>query len=645
MDKKNTLLGVLFLLAAVAASWWTIQEQGEQRRQEAERAAAAAAEAETRAGEDSGAASSEGMEGDGLFARPAELAPADDGTVPPLVREATERLSSETVEEQTATLENGYYRATFSTQGAALKTIALIERADERLLYPVESGSDEPVVLHAQAKVRPLTIAQQVNGRFLPLPVSFSLVEQSDDSLIFEATLENGLKLRRSFHSVEGEHDEPANYTIRQEFSVTNPTDAAMQLDELYVNVGTAAPTNADPRGFDLNASYLEGDDYHNITGNKFSGGFFSDAKDRVEGTGNILWGAVKNQFFTSIVTPANPADRVIALPVKYPAPEGSKRQPVGVSAYLGFPGLELAAGATETIAFDYYSGPKDFTRLKQMPLEQEDVMHFGWFVFWFIGVISIVGKGLFSLLSFLHSHIGNWGFAIIIMTLIVRLCLWPLTAKAARSSKRMQELQKPMAELKEKYKDNPQKQQQATLELFKKHKINPLSSCWPVLLQFPIFIAMFNLLRNTADLRFAEFLWISDLSMPDRTIPLGSSLPFIGDAINVLPFVWVASMWFQMKMMPQPSVDNSQTKIIKYMPFIFFPFTYMFSSGLVLYWTTTNCFSIFQGWMTRRSKDAEDIAIEEEIAESEKKKSTLKTTPLGGKKRKKKDGGQGGRR
>merc|ERR1712146_311871 len=99
-----------------------------------------------------------------------------------------------------------------------------------------------------------------------------------------------------------------------------------------------------------------------------------------------------------------------------------------------------------------------------------------------------------------------------------------------------------------------------------------------------------FNLLRNTADLRFAHFLWINDLSMPDATIQLGDmSLPFVGSTINVLPFVWIVSMFFQMKMMPQPSVDNAQVKIIKYMPFIFFPFTYMFSSGLVLYWTTTN--------------------------------------------------------
>jgi YidC/Oxa1 family membrane protein insertase len=221
----------------------------------------------------------------------------------------------------------------------------------------------------------------------------------------------------------------------------------------------------------------------------------------------------------------------------------------------------------------------------------------------------------------------------------VIRLLLWPLTAKAARASKRMQKLAKPLQEIREKYKDNPQKLNQEMMGLWKRHKISPLSGCWPVLLQLPIFIAFFNLLRNSSDLRFAEFLWIRDLSMPDGSIPMpdGTSLPFIGTAINVLPFVWLVSMYFQIRMMPTPSVDNAQVKIMKWMPFIFFPFTYYFSSGLVLYWTTTNCFSIFQQWMTNRTRDEEDVAIEEEIAEMENPSKKKLKGPLISKKKKKK--------
>lgn len=635
MDKKNVILGSIFLIASLGMMVWSGRQDADRQRElarqavieRAERAEAADAPLDDLASDDAPPP----------LVRSAAIVPAEEAGADPLVRSVRESLAP-AVEEDTAVLQNDYIRALLSSRGATIKTIALIERDQGELVYPIDLESDQPVALHALAKTPPMTIAQLYNGRFVPLPVPFALVESTRNRVVFEAELEGGLQLRRTFKLVDGEHDTPENYTIRQEFTLVNPTAAAIQLDHLYINIGTAAPTNADPYGMDLNASYLENGSYHNIKATKFKAGTFSEASTRIERTGLIQWGAVKNQFFASIATPQTPASGITAVPVAYPTPVDAKKESVGISAYLEFDLPEIAPGASATLVIDLFSGPKDFTRLKKMGLQQEDVMHFGWFLGMFVGVVSWVGKSLFWLLSTLHGFTGNWGIAIILMTLVVRLFLWPLTAKAARSSKRMQELQKPMAELKEKYKDNPQKQQQATLELFKKHKINPLSSCWPVLLQFPIFIAMFNLLRNTADLRFADFLWIADLSMPDRSISLGDvALPFIGNAINVLPFVWLASMWFQMKMMPQPSVDNSQTKIIKYMPFLFFPMTYFFSSGLILYWTTTNCFSIFQGWMTRRSKDSEDIAIEEEIAESEKKKSLLKTTPIGSKKRKKK--------
>lgn len=641
MDKKNAIFGAIFLVAALGAMWWNSQQEAERQRQRAEAAQQAAEQAEAEGPAD---AYADGVPVNPLV-QPAEIVGGEDAAGAPLVRAVRQSLDAENAPETTAILQNDYFRATFTTRGAALKTIALTERnAAGRLVYPVDPGSEDPVVIHALAKTGPLSLAQRIDDRFSPVGVGFSIVEQSDGRIVFETELSPGVSLRRTYTTVPGEHDTPSNFTIRQELEVLNGSDAPVRLDRLFVNIGTAAPTNADPYGMDLNASYYETGDYHNIKATKFRGGMFSDAQSEVVREGQIEWGAVKNQFFASILTPATPGTEIVALPVKFPTPADAKRPLIGVTAFLSFDFPALPPGESESMAFDFYSGPKDFTRLKQMSLNQEDVMHFGWFLGMFVGIVGFVGKSLFTLLSTLHGWIGNWGFSIIGMTLIVRLGLWPLTAKAARSSKRMQELQKPMAELKEKYKDNPQKQQQATLELFKKHKINPLASCWPVMIQFPIFIAMFNLLRNTADLRFADFLWIGDLSMPDRSISLGdTSIFFFGNAINILPFIWIVSMWFQMKLMPQPSVDNAQTKVIKYMPFLFFPATYHFSSGLVLYWTTTNCFSIFQGWMTRRSKDAEDIAIEEEIAESEKKKSLIKSTPLGGRKRKKKGGDQPG--
>tara|TARA_B110000438_G_scaffold300557_1_gene353235 strand:+ start:2181 stop:4061 length:1881 start_codon:yes stop_codon:yes gene_type:complete len=625
MDKKNTLLGTIFLIAALGLMYWNSKQMAEAQRRAAEEAAANPPVIEAPA-EDSAAP---------FFGSPATIV----SDVPGMLQEVVPPPAP-TSDEVTTVIGNSYFEATLTSLGGAIKTVALIARdEDGEFVYPIELDSEEPVVLHALAETLPFSLSQLSGNDFRPLALDFALIESSYDRVVFETSLPQGLVIRRTYELVEGEDGTPADYTIRHTLTVLNPGTTDFDLSELYLNIGTAAPTNADPYGMDLNASVNVDGKYKNIAASKFKSSFFSSAKKRVERTGSIKWAAVKNQFFTSIVTPETPGNSLLSLPVKYPTPLKSRKPSIGITSFIEFDFDLVMAGTSQSLVMDYYSGPKDFNRLKQMGAKQEDVMHFGWFMGMFLGIIAFVGKALFSLLSFIHGLIGNWGFGIILMTLVVRLLLWPLTAKAARSSKRMQELQKPMAALKEKFKDSPQKQQQATLELFKKHKINPLSGCWPLLLQFPIFIAMFNLLRNTSDLRFAEFLWITDLSMPDASIPLGDfALGPIKGAINVLPFIWLVSMWFQMKMMPQPSVDNAQVKIIKYMPFIFFPMTYFFSSGLVLYWTTTNGFSIFQAWMTKRSKDSEDIAIEAEILESEEKKTVLKTGPIPSKKKKRKN-------
>jgi YidC/Oxa1 family membrane protein insertase len=442
-------------------------------------------------------------------------------------------------------------------------------------------------------------------------------------------------------HNVEDRAD-PDAFIVHHRTLLRNTSDAMLGMSNLFLNLGTAAPTEADHMGFNLNASYLRDGDYKSIAASKFSGGGFifrSEPREFIERRGLIEWGAVKNQFFVNIFTPEQPASAIVARGIKFPRNPTSGKIPTGVTADLEFEVEPLMPGESRSINGGFYAGPKNFDRLSRMDKAQEDVMQLGWFLGMFLGIIAFVAKMLLTLMGWIHSMVANWGIAIILTTVVIRLLLWPLTAKAARASKRMQKLAKPLQEIREKYKDNPQKLNQEMMGLWKRHKISPLSGCWPVLLQLPIFIAFFNLLRNSSDLRFAEFLWIRDLSMPDGSIPMpdGTSLPFIGTAINVLPFVWLVSMYFQIRMMPTPSVDNAQVKIMKWMPFIFFPFTYYFSSGLVLYWTTTNCFSIFQQWMTNRTRDEEDVAIEEEIAEMENPSKKKLKGPLISKKKKKK--------
>ena len=548
-------------------------------------------------------------------------------------------------EEILVVLRNEALEVTVTSHGGAIKEVLLKDYPRDN---PHDTDQPRPVVLNQVSDTPALDLRRSSGSALVTLAPFFQLVSSGERQVVFAATLPSGLVIQRSYELVAGaDADGPQPYTVLHRTTLSNPTENPLSLDRVYLNLGTAAPTDADYMGFNLNASYFANGDYDNIPASKFTGGgliFKRQPKEFVEETGILQWGAVKNQFFASIYTPEKPADGIIARGIRFPQDPVTRKIPVGITAALEFPVPTLSPGGQEVLQGEFYVGPKSFDRLSQMGLKQEDVMQLGWFLGFFVGLVGFVAKLLLTLMGWVEGMTGNWGVAIIMTTFIIRLLLWPLTAKAARASKRMQKLQKPLQEIREKYQDNPQKLNEEMLKLWKRHKINPLSGCWPVLVQFPIFIAFFNLLRNSSDLRFAEFLWINDLSMPDATIPLpGDGFPLVGTAINILPFIWVVSMFFQMKMMPQPSIDNAQAKIIKWMPFIFFPFTYYFSSGLVLYWTTTNCFSIFQQWMTNRTRDEEDVAIEEEIAEMEEHKSgKLRSGPLLSKRKKKAKKGPG---
>lgn len=633
MDKKSIILGVLFLAAGfILLSYNSMQMQQRDER-----------EPRTPPREES---QEPGVEKPASIAE--ESSPEESSIVKgtedidSIVRETQSKPDSET-EEKPVILENEFLKVTLTNRGGAIKNISLKKQPAKN---PHTTENPGPMVLNTVSDIPALSLTRKSNAGLLPVSREYQLESQSRREAIYTAEIAGGLRIRRTY-TISDDPTGPESYTIHHRTEFINESNQVLNLESVYFNIGTAAPTEADYMGFNLNASYYQDGDYDSIPASKFKkGGFLffqSGPKEQVIEQGPLAWGAVKNQFFASIITPENPAESIFAEPVKFPPDPRTGEVPVGITASLEFSLSSLQPQGMEALNMAYYAGPKDYKRLSQMGKNQEDVLQLGWFLGFFLGIIGFVGKTLLSLMSGIHGVIGNWGFAIIFTTFVIRLLLWPLTAKAARSSKRMQELQKPLQAIREKYADNPQKLNEEMMKLWKKHKINPLSGCWPILIQFPIFISFFNLLRNSADLRFAEFLWINDLSMPDATLTFGEAyLPLIGNTLNVLPFFWLVSMYFQMKMMPQPSIDNAQVKIMRFMPFIFFPFTYFFSSGLVLYWTTTNCFSIFQQYITNRKKDDEDIAIEKEIEESENPKK-IPSGPLISKKKKKKKSNEGG--
>ncbi len=269
------------------------------------------------------------------------------------------------------------------------------------------------------------------------------------------------------------------------------------------------------------------------------------------------------------------------------PALSPRKAEITGVSGTIVFPSVIIRPGDALQHRMRYYAGPKKFSILRQIGMKQEEVMEFG---MW-----SPVCKFLLTVLNFTHSLIPNYGVAIIILTILIRILFWPLTHKSTESMKKMQALQPLMTEIRQKYKDNPKKMQAETMELYRKNKVNPMGGCLPMLIQIPVFIALFVVLRSAIEMRFAEFLWIKDLSEPERL--LAGLLPI---PLNILPIIMAVTMAWQQKLMP--TADSSQQRImLVFMPIMMLFMFYMMPSALVLYWTTNQCIMIAQQLINKK--------------------------------------------
>jgi YidC/Oxa1 family membrane protein insertase len=203
-------------------------------------------------------------------------------------------------------------------------------------------------------------------------------------------------------------------------------------------------------------------------------------------------------------------------------------------------------------------------------------------------GWLTVISAPLFWLLAFIHRWVGNWGWAIILLTILIKLAFYPLSAASYKSMAHMKKMQPKLQALKERYGDDKQKLNQAMMELYKTEKINPLGGCLPILIQIPVFIALYWVLLESVEMRQAPFiLWIKDLSAQD---------PYY-----VLPIVMGVSMFAQQKLNPQP-LDPIQQKIFLFMPLFFTVFFLFFPAGLVLYWTVNNILSIAQQWQINRT-------------------------------------------
>lgn len=245
---------------------------------------------------------------------------------------------------------------------------------------------------------------------------------------------------------------------------------------------------------------------------------------------------------------------------------------------------------ALKDISFSGYVGQKEYKTLHTINPVLTNAIEYGWFTF--------ASKPLFQLLSWLHGIFGNWGWSIIALTLLIRLVLYPLTYKGMISMQKMKDIAPLVKEAQAKHKGDPQRTNAVVMELYKKHGANPLGGCLPMLLQIPVFFAIYRVLLNAVELQGAPWMfWVNDLSRMDNTF--------------VLPVLMGASMYYQQKLTPSNFTDPMQEKIFKFLPIIFTFFFVTFPSGLVLYWFVNNLFSIGQQFIVNQQfKNAKDAQI-----------------------------------
>jgi YidC/Oxa1 family membrane protein insertase len=265
---------------------------------------------------------------------------------------------------------------------------------------------------------------------------------------------------------------------------------------------------------------------------------------------------------------------------------------------------LSLPPGGAVSFTQNYYSGPKDSGDLKAAGHYLDFSLDYGWF--------TVLAKPLIWLLRNFYSLVGNYGIAIILVTIIIKIALWPLTAKSYKSMKEMQKLQPLMTKIREKYKDNRQLMQKEIMELYRAYHVSPLGGCLPMLLQIPFFIAFYRVLDYALELRGAPFmLWIHDLSVPDRLFYFAFKLPLLDEptGIPVLTLLMGATMIWQQKMAPSMG-DPMQAKMMMLMPIVFIVVLLNMPSGLVLYWLVNNILSIFQQKLINRQAKPTSKAV-----------------------------------
>jgi YidC/Oxa1 family membrane protein insertase len=420
--------------------------------------------------------------------------------------------------------------------------------------------------------------------------------DKSRASACFRLSAPDGLSITKSFTLPQG-GTSPEEYLIALDVTFRNTGSSPLTLPGYSIAAGGQAPVHTSDLPTYTCFNWFREGKMNSIDVNWFEAGTIPligiqtrpgrDLYSQPES--GIRWASVTSQYFCTIITAPKdqPGSGVWAR--RYDAEKNGATgggQPIhGISGGLGTGPISLAPGESVVRRYTIYAGPKDFTALGKLGDDQQKVMNFGMF--------HLVSEFLLWAMNGLKGVLGNYAASIIVLTILIKSALWPLQNKATSSMKRMQLLSPRMTELREKYKDDPTKMNEELMKLYKQYGVNPLGGCLPMLIQIPIFFGFYSMLGSAIELRNSHFLWIQDLSQPDTIAH------FLGFPINLLPIIMAGTMLWQMAISPK-SGDAVQQRMMYFMPVIFLAFCYNYASGLALYWTTQNIFSIVQLYLTR---------------------------------------------
>jgi len=477
--------------------------------------------------------------------------------------------NAEVVSQQPVIVETDVIRAEIDTLGGVVRSIKLkkfpvsLEQPDE-FLEIVHSRSDSVYLIQSGLRNKANT-APTHHSLYQTAQTEYRLQEGSDELVVPFVWQENGIQVTKSYHFRRGD------YLVDVKHRVVNNTDAEW-LGSEYRQIQRSRPLETSRLLYTYTGAVYYNDEV------KYEKVDFDDMEDsqlKTQSAGG--WIAMLQHYFLAAWIPQKEENNLVY------SIANTRRNPATYTIGLRSENLQLAPGNSGEFGSQMFVGPKIVNRLEEISPGLDLTVDYG--------VLTFISKPLYWLLSFYHDYVGNWGLAIILLTLTIKAVFYKLSETSYRSMARMRKVAPRMKTLKERFGDDRQKLNQAMMELYKTEKINPMGGCLPILVQIPVFIALYWALLESVDLRQAPFIfWIKDLSVMD---------PFY-----VLPLIMGISMFIQQRLNPAPP-DPIQAKVMMALPFVFTIFFAFFPSGLVLYWVVNNVLSIAQQWMITKRIEA----------------------------------------